>query len=1050
LAKYRWLFLLPVVASVLLLFQADPAQGWQLYTHNFTGGQALADAVDDGNVTIDGREYPVPPEVVTALRDWPEFYNAGVIGPDGFPDLTYGLTVIHPAGTGEWLRLIFTQAWAAQSDASYTDPQKSQILAFAYGYLTHAAGDMWAHTLVNDFTRGVYPDIPDVFTDVDMAEIALRHIILEVYLRDPTPGLDGAPGWDGNDDRGPAPGGDVSDVNTPGVDLPQGPAGLPEGDTEFDGVRRFIFETLIDPSAQLPGDCGAGVNNDPLKDAVADDGCPGGPATVGDAEPIMARGPVIDFFLGLRGQLADFLAAKPYEDLAEAITDFDHTQAQLEAVGEDCNFDGVVDAAHDAIWCPIALAGLAGAGLIDSFEAFLAFAEDTLDAALHLVFNSYVAAWIDDIDFGLEHWGELGLAVTRAFGDPQALRDLQNEECQFEGSEDSLNRANCEDGVGQVDLVLNEADPFINAHLLSMLGAPDIVGVARDFIMDFSETLDEILGPALAIFNPIEETLAEIEEFAGDLIKDMIKDWTSIDLEAFESFSKHPTAWLEVDQISMTLPFLGTTTVDLFAEGEHERLDAIMGLGPDHHVVSDPPYPGFPFESTRLADDAEWSPDTFAPLKNTITTAKLLLLSDYQLNQVLTDILGRTIQTYGDGQNIMIDALNDPEAWLRMIDGDHAWRADGLPVFCPGGSKAASTSCAGSRPAAIARGVDPSGGNGEFPIWESCVLRPAFRTLYADWENGADDFPDLGDAVSADPASDPNAPTSALARSGAFYDNGVNQFVGADNVFTLTAHDTPAGMAYADSELQLQYRIYSDPLSPGPFIDAAQGTMFSLAGPDGRYFIDIRSGDPCHTVDDSDSLSAEAAQSFEFILDATPPVVTCDTPPFGLTFDTDDFSNVDYEIDDGPLGSGVASSSSTIDGFLVLPGIVPIADGDALDMFKLYPNVRTVAVTATDNIGNTGTTNCTFEIHATTDSLISNLFRARSEGLILGPPKVFQSFLAKLTVADAAHDVGKHDVEHLTLIAYRDQLLKQRGKGIDAVTADRFIAYINDLIATGG
>jgi len=467
-------------------------------------------------------------------------------------------------------------------------------------------------------------------------------------------------------------------------------------------------------------------------------------------------------------------------------------------------------------------------------------------------------------------------------------------------------------------------------------------------------------------------------------------------------------------------------------------------------VVSDPPFPGFPVESTRLADDAEWSPDTFAPLKNTITTAKLLLLDDNQLDQVLSDILGRTIQTYGDGQNIMIDALNDPEAWLRLIDGDHAWRADGLPVFCPGGTKGAATTCTGSRPAAIARGVDPGGGNGKFPVWESCVLRPAFRAVYTDWENGAGNFPDLGDGVSTDPASDPNPPTSELARAGAFYDDGVHQFVGADNLFTLTAHDTPAAMGFEDNELQLQYRIYTDPAAPGPFVDAAQSTEFSLSGADGLYFIDIRSGDPCHTLDDSDSLPAESIQTFEFVLDTTPPQVTCDTPPFGLTFDTDDFSNVDYEIDDGPLGSGVASSSSTIDGFLVLPGIVPIADGDVLDMFKLYPIVRTVAVTATDNIGNTGTTDCTFEIHATTDSLISNLFRARSEGLITAPPSVFHSFLAKLLVADRKHDAGDHDTEHLILIAYRDQLLKQRDKGIDAVTADRFIAYINDLIASGG
>ena len=53
-----------------------------------------------------------------------------------------GQSYIHPEKTGEWLRLIVTKAWQAQSDPSYSAQEKEQILAFAYGFLTHAAGDM--------------------------------------------------------------------------------------------------------------------------------------------------------------------------------------------------------------------------------------------------------------------------------------------------------------------------------------------------------------------------------------------------------------------------------------------------------------------------------------------------------------------------------------------------------------------------------------------------------------------------------------------------------------------------------------------------------------------------------------------------------------------------------------------------------------------------------------------------------------------------------------------------------------------------------------------
>ena len=102
--------------------------------------------------------------------------------------------------------------------------------------------------------------------------------------------------------------------------------------------------------------------------------------------------------------------------------------------------------------------------------------------------------------------------------------------------------------------------------------------------------------------------------------------------------------------------------------------------------------------------------------------------------------------------------------------------------------------------------------------------------------------------------------------------------------------------------------------------------------------IEVQAEDPCHTFATDDGLDpAGPVASFEYWLDTTPPKVTFDNPPFGRTFDTDDFSTVDYEVDDGPNGSGVASESSTIDGFEVLPGVVATSDGATLDMYMYYP-----------------------------------------------------------------------------------------------------------------
>src|SRR4051812_9740890 len=187
--------LVATVVPVLLLVArvASPANAFKPYTHANTGFDARADVIDNGKVTIEGREYPVDPAVVAALRDWPSYYNAGVIGPDGFPDLTMGQSIIHPVDTGKWLKYILSKAWAAQSDPSYSAAEKSQILAFSYGFLTHAAGDMWAHTLVNELSGEVFPAVGDVLTDPAAASIAIRHIIVEGYIGDATPGFDGNP-----------------------------------------------------------------------------------------------------------------------------------------------------------------------------------------------------------------------------------------------------------------------------------------------------------------------------------------------------------------------------------------------------------------------------------------------------------------------------------------------------------------------------------------------------------------------------------------------------------------------------------------------------------------------------------------------------------------------------------------------------------------------------------------------------------------------------------------------------------------------------------------
>ena len=73
--------------------------------------------------------------------------------------------------------------------------EKLQILAFAYGFATHAAGDLFAHTFFNEFTEGVFPAVADIAIGTatnDARELAngLRHFFIEDYINQATDRFD--------------------------------------------------------------------------------------------------------------------------------------------------------------------------------------------------------------------------------------------------------------------------------------------------------------------------------------------------------------------------------------------------------------------------------------------------------------------------------------------------------------------------------------------------------------------------------------------------------------------------------------------------------------------------------------------------------------------------------------------------------------------------------------------------------------------------------------------------------------------------------------------
>src|SRR5262249_50203926 len=75
----------------------DPARvaavAYKPLTHIEAALDVRQDVVDDGMVTIDGRDYPVNPRIVEAIRDYPAYYYGGA-GDDAFPDIVMAQQVL--------------------------------------------------------------------------------------------------------------------------------------------------------------------------------------------------------------------------------------------------------------------------------------------------------------------------------------------------------------------------------------------------------------------------------------------------------------------------------------------------------------------------------------------------------------------------------------------------------------------------------------------------------------------------------------------------------------------------------------------------------------------------------------------------------------------------------------------------------------------------------------------------------------------------------------------------------------------------------------------
>ncbi len=162
---------------------------WKINTHLFAANKALADAINDGMVTIPPfGEIPVAASALKALRAAPASYRAGVLAPDLFPDMWTGGWFIHSDRStlpskwtaDGWIRHVWSKARAWQ-DAG----ERDKVLAFAYGFLTHGAGDIFAHTYVNQKADGAW-----ITFSGPAQSTAVKHVVLEGFVGANTPDTD--------------------------------------------------------------------------------------------------------------------------------------------------------------------------------------------------------------------------------------------------------------------------------------------------------------------------------------------------------------------------------------------------------------------------------------------------------------------------------------------------------------------------------------------------------------------------------------------------------------------------------------------------------------------------------------------------------------------------------------------------------------------------------------------------------------------------------------------------------------------------------------------
>ncbi|MFC1772456.1 hypothetical protein ACFL3A_03780 [Pseudomonadota bacterium] len=195
---------LAILLPALLLVGA--AHAFKIDTHLWLADQLYDLELSRGRVQLGSRlgSYPIPSQIRDSLKmpGGREAFLIGVLGADLFPDMIAGQMTTHPGlspkltaddmspavkqlaaqlgtrintrqqgwQTDDWLNHVRSEALRKSGG------RPTREIAFAYGYLLHAAMDTWAHTYVNLYTG-------DLFSISVNQETAARHVAIENFIK---------------------------------------------------------------------------------------------------------------------------------------------------------------------------------------------------------------------------------------------------------------------------------------------------------------------------------------------------------------------------------------------------------------------------------------------------------------------------------------------------------------------------------------------------------------------------------------------------------------------------------------------------------------------------------------------------------------------------------------------------------------------------------------------------------------------------------------------------------------------------------------------------